>query len=46
MSPENAAEQVRQSGADSELMVLLGSAAYRYPDGAEAGVRATVEALR
>ena len=27
-------------------VVLLGSAAYRHPEGAEAGVRATVEAVR
>ena len=46
VGPENAADQVRQAGVDSGLMVLLGSAAYRHPDGVEASVRATVEAVR
>jgi ribulose-bisphosphate carboxylase large chain len=46
VGPENAADQVRRSGVDSGLMVLLGSAAYRHPGGVEEGVRATVEALR
>jgi ribulose 1,5-bisphosphate carboxylase large subunit-like protein len=46
VGPENAAEQVRRAGAESGLMVLLGSAAYRHPEGVEAGVRATVEAVR
>ena len=46
VGPENAAEQVRGARTGSGLMVLLGSAAYRYPDGAEAAVRATVEAVR
>jgi ribulose 1,5-bisphosphate carboxylase large subunit-like protein len=46
VGPENAADQVRWSGADSGLMVLLGSAVYRYPGGAGEGVRATVEAVR
>jgi ribulose 1,5-bisphosphate carboxylase large subunit-like protein len=46
VGPENAVDQVRRCGADSGVMVLLGSAAYRHPGGAEAGVRATIEALR
>jgi ribulose 1,5-bisphosphate carboxylase large subunit-like protein len=46
VGPENAAEQVRQSAASAGLMVLLGSAAYRYHGGVEEGVRATVEAVR
>jgi len=46
VGPENAAEQLRQAGGGPGLMVLLGSAAYRHPDGVEAGVRATVEAVR
>ena len=46
VGPENAAEQVRRAGGGPGLMVLLGSAAYRHPDGVEAGVRATVEAVR
>jgi ribulose 1,5-bisphosphate carboxylase large subunit-like protein len=46
VGPENAAEQVRRAETDSGLMVLLGSAAYGYPDGLEAAVRATVEAVR
>ena len=43
---ENAAEHVRRAGADSRLMVLLGSRAYAYPGGVEEGVRAAVEAVR
>ena len=46
VGPENAADQVRQSGVDSGLMVLLGSAVYRHAGGVEEGVRATVEAVR
>jgi len=46
VGPENAAEQVRRAGTDSGLMVLLGSVAYLHPDGLEAAVRATVEAVR
>jgi ribulose 1,5-bisphosphate carboxylase large subunit-like protein len=45
VGPGNAAEQVRRSGADSGLMVLLGSAAYAHPGGPEEGVRAAVEAV-
>lgn len=45
VGPDNAAEQVRRSGIDAGLMVLLGSAAYAHPGGAEEGVRATVEAM-
>src|SRR5207248_11714679 len=33
VGPENAADQVRQAGVDSGVMVLLGSAAYRHPGG-------------
>lgn len=45
VGPENAAQQVSDSGVNSGLMVLLGSAAY---DGGspEAAVRATVESVR
>ncbi|HEX6699641.1 MAG TPA: RuBisCO large subunit C-terminal-like domain-containing protein [Gaiellaceae bacterium] len=46
VGPDNAADQVRRSGAKSRVMVLLGSAAYGYPGGVEAAVRATVEAVR
>ena len=46
VGPENAADQVRQAGVDSGLMLLLGSAAYRHPGGVEEGVRATVAAVR
>ena len=46
VGPENAAEHVRRAGADSRLMVLLGSRAYAYPGGVEEGVRAAVEAVR
>jgi ribulose 1,5-bisphosphate carboxylase large subunit-like protein len=46
VAPENAAAQVRQAGGGPGLMVLLGSAAYRHPDGVEAAVRATGEAVR
>lgn len=45
VGPENAVEQVRRAGADSGLMVLLGSRAYLHPGGVEEGVRATVEAV-
>jgi ribulose 1,5-bisphosphate carboxylase large subunit-like protein len=46
VGPANAADQVRLAGTGSGLMVLLGSAAYLHPEGVEAGVRATVEAVR
>jgi ribulose 1,5-bisphosphate carboxylase large subunit-like protein len=46
VGPENAAEQVRHARTDSGLMVLLGSAAYAYPEGLDAAVRTTVEAVR
>jgi ribulose 1,5-bisphosphate carboxylase large subunit-like protein len=46
VGPANAAEQVRLAGTASGVMVLLGSAAYAHPGGVEAGVRATVEAVR
>src|ERR687887_223797 len=46
VGPENAAEHVRRAGADSCLMVLLGSRAYAHPGGVEEGVRAAVEAVR
>jgi len=45
VGPGNAAEQVRLAGTSSGVMVLLGSQAYLHPDGVEAGVRATVEAV-
>ena len=45
VGPENAAEQVRRSGADGGLMVLLGARAYLHPGGVEEGVRAAVEAV-
>jgi ribulose 1,5-bisphosphate carboxylase large subunit-like protein len=46
IGPENAAEQVERAGARDGVMVLLGSAAYRYEGGVEEAVRATVEAVR
>ena len=46
VGPRNAAEQIRQAGTRSGVMVLLGSAAYAHPGGVEAAVRATVEAVR
>jgi len=46
VGPENAAEHVRRAGADSGLMVLLGSRAYAHAGGVEEGVRAAVEAVR
>jgi ribulose 1,5-bisphosphate carboxylase large subunit-like protein len=46
VGPENAAEHVRRAGADSGLLVLLGSRAYAHPGGVEEGVRAAVEAVR
>lgn len=45
VGPANAADQVLRSGAERGLMVLVGSAGYAHPGGAEAGVRATVEAV-
>ena len=45
VGPENAVEQVRRSGAETGLMVLLGARAYLHPGGVEEGVRATVEAV-
>ena len=45
VGPENAAEQVRRSGTDRGLLVLLGARAYLHPGGVEEGVRATVEAV-
>ena len=44
VGPWNAREQAGAAGGDGVLL-LLGSAAYRYPGGVEAGVRATCEAL-
>ena len=46
IGPDNAAEQLARAGAASGLMLLLGSAAYLHPGGVEAGVRATVAAVR
>jgi ribulose 1,5-bisphosphate carboxylase large subunit-like protein len=46
VGPENAVEHVRRAGAESRLMVLLGSRAYAHPGGVEEGVRAAVEAVR
>jgi 2,3-diketo-5-methylthiopentyl-1-phosphate enolase len=46
VGPQNTAEQVRHARTDSGLMVLLGSAAYAYPEGLDAAVRTTVEAVR
>jgi len=44
VGPDNAAGLARRAGG-SGLLMLLGSAAYRFEGGVEAGVRATVEAL-
>lgn len=44
VGPEIARAQAEAAGGDG-LLLLAGSAAYRHPGGAEAGVRATVEAL-
>jgi ribulose 1,5-bisphosphate carboxylase large subunit-like protein len=46
VGPENAAEHVRRAGAESRLLVLLGSRAYAHPGGVEEGVRAAVEAVK
>src|ERR687887_349690 len=46
VGPENAAEHVRRAGAESRLLVLLGSRPYAHPGGVEEGVRAAVEAVR
>ena len=46
VGPHNAAAQLAEAGARSAVMLLLGSAAYAHPGGAEAAVRATVEAVR
>ena len=45
IGPDNARAQADRAGGGG-LLMLLGSAAYRHPAGAEAGVRATVDALR
>jgi ribulose 1,5-bisphosphate carboxylase large subunit-like protein len=45
VGPANARAQLEQAGDPSGLMLLLGSEAYAHPDGARAGVAATVEAL-
>jgi ribulose-bisphosphate carboxylase large chain len=42
---ENAREQLERAGTRDGVMLLLGSAAYAHPDGARAGVAATVEAI-
>lgn len=44
IGPDNSVAQAAQAGG-SGLLMLLGSAAYRYPGGVEAGVRATCDAL-
>jgi ribulose-bisphosphate carboxylase large chain len=45
VGPHNVRAQADRAGGTG-LLMLLGSAAYAHPDGVEAGVRATVEALR
>jgi len=45
VGPANAAEQLERADVRNGVMVLLGSEAYRHPDGVEAAVRATVEAV-
>jgi len=45
LGPHNAADQILTAGGGG-LLILLGSQAYRYPGGIEAGVRATVAAVR
>jgi ribulose-bisphosphate carboxylase large chain len=45
LGPHNAADQISTAGGGG-LLILLGSQAYRYPGGIEAGVRATVAAVR
>jgi ribulose-bisphosphate carboxylase large chain len=45
LGPDNAADQIVRAGG-SGLLILLGSRAYRHPGGIEAGVRATVAAVR
>ena len=44
VGPDTAAGQVARAGGDG-LLLCLGSAAYRHPDGLAAGVAATVEAV-
>jgi ribulose-bisphosphate carboxylase large chain len=45
VGPANARDQLERAGDTAGLMLLLGSEAYAHPDGARAGVAATVEAL-
>lgn len=46
VGPGNAQEQLDRAGAGAGVMLLLGSAAYEHPGGAEEGVRATVAVAR
>jgi len=46
VGPENAAAEVERALTRDGLMLVVGSDAYVYPGGPEAGVRATVEAVR
>jgi ribulose 1,5-bisphosphate carboxylase large subunit-like protein len=45
VGPQNAREQLDRAATREGVMLLLGSAAYTHPEGVEAGVRATVEAI-
>lgn len=46
VGPETAAAEVEHAGTHDGLMLVVGSDAYVYPGGPEAGVRATVEAVQ
>jgi ribulose 1,5-bisphosphate carboxylase large subunit-like protein len=46
IGPDNARDQLDQSGATGGVMLLLGSAAYLDPDGLEHAVARTVAAIR
>jgi len=45
VGPENAREQLERAGTREGVLLLLGSAAYAHPEGARAGVAATVAAI-
>lgn len=46
VGPENAAAEVEHALTSDGLMLVVGSDAYLYPGGPEAGIRATIEAVR